>query len=76
MEHTVKWMRPSPPGVQQVWRAKFSAISGPEIRAAMVRRLAQCMQLAFSWSDKLFSMLVSIGVAPGIISTSAPCPPR
>lgn len=46
MEHTVKWMRPSPPGVQQVWRAKFSAISGPEIRAAMVRPLAQCMQLA------------------------------
>ena len=36
MEHTVGWMRQRPG--QQVFRARFSAISGPEINAAMVRR--------------------------------------
>ena len=35
MEHTVGWMRKRPG--QQVFRAHFSAISGPEINAAMVR---------------------------------------
>ncbi|KAK9856828.1 hypothetical protein WJX84_005321, partial [Apatococcus fuscideae] len=35
MEHTVGWMRQRPG--QQVFRARFSAISGPEINAAMGR---------------------------------------
>ncbi|KAI8468313.1 MAG: DNA topoisomerase [Monoraphidium minutum] len=35
IDNTVKWMRPAPPGQQAVWRAKFSAISAPEIHAAM-----------------------------------------
>ena len=37
MEHTLGWMHKLPPGQQQVWRAKFSAISAPEMRSAMVR---------------------------------------
>jgi DNA topoisomerase-3 len=40
MDNTISWMRASPAGPagrqqQTVWRAKFSAITAPEIRAAM-----------------------------------------
>ena len=37
IENTVKWMARVPG--QQVFRARFSAISAPEITAAMVLRL-------------------------------------
>jgi len=37
IDNTVKWMRQGAPGQQTVWRAKFSAISAPELKAAMVR---------------------------------------
>lgn len=36
IDNTVKWMRAGPPGQQTIWRAKFSAISATEIKAAMV----------------------------------------
>lgn len=35
VDNTVKWMRAAPPGQQTVWRARFSAISAPEIKSAM-----------------------------------------
>eukprot|EP00899_Mesostigma_viride_P006662 jgi/Mesvir1/15998/Mv08302-RA.2 len=35
MENTVQWMRTPEAGAQQVYRAKFSAISAPAIQAAM-----------------------------------------
>lgn len=41
IEHTVGWMRKRPG--QQVFRARFSAISGPEINAAMVRFCDPCV---------------------------------
>ena len=43
IEHTLGWMRKRPG--QQVFRARFSAISGPEINAAMVR--IWCLRCVF-----------------------------
>ena len=44
IENTVKWMARVPE--QQVFRARFSAISAPEITAAMVPRLTHLALLA------------------------------
>lgn len=44
LENTVKWMARVPE--QQVFRARFSAISAPEITAAMVPRLPHRALLA------------------------------
>lgn len=39
MDNVVPAMRRAGPGVQQVFRARFSAVSAPEVHAAMVSRL-------------------------------------
>jgi hypothetical protein len=38
MDNVVPGLRPLPAGQQQVFRARFSAVSAPEVQAAMVRR--------------------------------------
>jgi hypothetical protein len=41
MDCTLSNLRPVPTGQQQVFRARFSAITAPEIRTAMVGRGAE-----------------------------------
>lgn len=75
IENTVGWMRRVP--TQQVFRAKFSAISAPEMRAAMVRRPPTVKCLAITNEHKslcsnfenLCSVLPSVTSLPADVFT-------